>query len=164
VEQRALKARRPVVARDDPQAAVFIARYTSRIASQLQAARAHLRALVPNGFELVYDNYSALAIGFGPTDRASDVVVSIAGYPKWVTLFFLQGVTLPDPACVLKGSGSRVRNVRLDPPEVLPSPPVQALLREAIGRQAPAFHMAPPLRTVVKSVSARQRSRRPAGE
>jgi hypothetical protein len=62
---------------------------------------------------LVYDNYNALAIGFGPTERASDVIFSIALFPRWVTLFFLHGVTLPDPYKVLRGSGKVVRHVVL---------------------------------------------------
>jgi hypothetical protein len=37
--------------------------------------------------ELVYDNYNALAIGFGQTERVSDVIFSIAVYPRWVGLF-----------------------------------------------------------------------------
>ena len=37
-----------------------------------------VRALLPGAIELVYNNYNALAIGFGPTERASDVIFSIA--------------------------------------------------------------------------------------
>jgi hypothetical protein len=48
-----------------------------------------------------------LAFGFGPTDRASDALVSVAAYPKWVTLFFLKGARFPDPHNVLQGSAVR---------------------------------------------------------
>jgi hypothetical protein len=139
----------------------FLAKYDEGIAAQTRAVRAHLRKLFPRGYELVYDNYNALVSGFSPTDRASDVLVSVAAYPRWVTLFFLNGAKLPDPHRVLQGSGSRVRSVRLAPAAVLHSLPVQTLLRLVVADAAPAFALAPPLSTVVKSVSARQRPRKP---
>jgi len=44
----------------------FLAKYEEGIASQARAVREHLLALFPRGFELVYDNYNALAVGFSP--------------------------------------------------------------------------------------------------
>lgn len=141
----------------------FLAKYSPEIAERLQAARAHLATThFPRGFELVYDNYNALVFGFSPTERAGDAVVSLAGYPKWVTLFFLKGAALPDPNGVLQGSGRRVRGVRLEPFSLLYSPAVQNLLRLAVEPCAAAFGAAPPLATVIKSVSAVQRPRRSA--
>jgi hypothetical protein len=84
----------------------FLARYTPEIAAQLQAAREHLASHFPHGVELVYDNYNALVFGIASSERASDVIVSVAGYPKWVTLFFFHGVDLPDPTRILEGSGA----------------------------------------------------------
>ena len=141
----------------------FIARYSPEIASDLRAARKHLRTRFPRGYELVYDNYNALAFGFSPTPRASDVIVSVAGYPQWATLFFLKGTRLADPERVLQGSGSTVRSVRLQPRSVLRSAPVQALLDAAIAPHAAALEAAPRLSTIIKSISARQRPRRPTG-
>jgi len=46
-----------------------------------------MRTKFPRANVLVYDNYNALAIGFGPTERASDAVFSIAPFPRWVSLF-----------------------------------------------------------------------------
>ena len=63
--------------------------------------------------QLVYDNYNALAIGFGPSERASEAIFSIVLYPRWVTLFFLQGAGLADPKRLLKGSGKVVRHIVL---------------------------------------------------
>ena len=148
--------------REPAAVASFLAKYEAGIAKQVQRARKHLAALFPRGFELVYDNYNALVFGFGPTERASDALVSIAAYPKWVTLFFLRGATLPDPHGVLQGTGSRVRSVRLEPMSVLYSAPVHKLLRRVSAQAQAAFALAPPLTTVVKSVSARQRPRKPS--
>ena len=40
-------------------------------------ARAKLRKLLPGAIEMVYDNYNALVIGFSPTERPSDAVLSL---------------------------------------------------------------------------------------
>lgn len=93
----------------EKQLAGFIARFTPEIAAVAEAALVKMRACVPGAIELVYDNYNALAIGFGPTERASDAILSIALYPRCVYLFFLWGANLPDPQKLLKGSGKRAR-------------------------------------------------------
>jgi hypothetical protein len=140
----------------------FLARYSPDIAQQMAAARQKLRARIPRGFELVYDNYNALATGFGPADRSSAAVVSLAAYPRWVTLFFLFGAQLQDPDRLLQGEGRRVRSIRLESPDTLDDPPVVRLIRQALGEHAAAFAAAPALTTIIKSVSARQRPRTPA--
>jgi hypothetical protein len=62
-----------------------------------------MRRRLPGATELIYDNYNALAIGFGPGERSSDAVFSIAVWPRWVSLFFLRGTRLHDPGKLLKG-------------------------------------------------------------
>ena len=151
-----------MVVSETPEIRGFLAKYDPGIAADLRAARKVLHSLVPNGYELVYDNYNALVFGFSPTPRTSDGVVSIAGYPKWATLFFLKGASLPDPLRVLSGTGSTVRSVRLSPIAVLDTPAVQALLAAALSAHAQAFAAAPRLTTTVKLVFAKQRPRRPA--
>jgi hypothetical protein len=140
----------------------FLAKYTPEIEAQLREARARLRAAFPRGVEMVYDNYNALVFGIGATERRTDSFVSVAGYPRWVTLFFLDGVHLVDPAGILEGAGSQVRGVRLKSAADMARPEVEALIAQARARREPELGMAPPLRTVVKSVSATQRARRPA--
>jgi len=144
------------------QVADFIARYTPQMAEAITACRRKLCARVPRGFELVYDNYNALAIGYAYADKASASLVSIAGYPRWVTLFFLYGKDLPDPEGLLEGDGARVRSVRLKSPEDLDAPAVRRLLDLALAPHEAEFAAAPPLRTVVKAVAEKQRERRPA--
>ena len=56
-----------------------------------------MKALIPGAVIAVYDNYNALAIGFGASDRVKDVILSLAVMPRWVTLCFTWGVRLPDP-------------------------------------------------------------------
>lgn len=138
----------------------FLAKFDADVAAQARALTAKMRARIPGAQVLVYDNYNALAIGFGPSDKAGQAVLSLAVFPRWVTLCFLRGKGLPDPAGLLRGEGSRVRHVRLDPPERLDTPEVQALISEALARADPRFDAAAAPRLIIKSISAKQRPRR----
>ena len=140
----------------------FIDKYTPDIGARARRARARLRTLLPGAVEMVYDNYNALVIGYGPTDRASDAILSVALYPKWVNLFFLHGANLPDPKERLKGSGTQVRRIRLDDVGVLDEPEVRQLIAVATARAPTPFDRRSPSRTVIKSISPKQRPRRPS--
>jgi len=140
----------------------FIDKYTPAIAAQLRDARRRLRARFPRGMEMVFDNYNALVFGVGPTDKSGESFISIAGYPKWVTLFFLDGAGLHDPEGLLEGEGKQVRGIRLKTPADLDSPAVAALVAQAIAPHADALARAAPLATLIKAEIAKQRPRRPA--
>jgi hypothetical protein len=146
----------------EEQLAAFIAKFTPEIADQVHEVLAKMRKRLPGAIELVYDNYNALAIGFGATERASEVIFSIAVFPRWVSLFFFDGAVLPDPKKILKGSGKKARHIVLKGPETLDEPPVSALMREALKRAARPLDPKQPSRIVIKSVSAKQRARRPS--
>jgi hypothetical protein len=143
------------------QLAGFLAKFTPEIAAQAEEILIRLRVTIPHALELVYDNYNALAIGFGPTERASDAIVSIAIYPRWVSLFFLQAKGLPDPKNILKGGGNVVRHIVLHTASALDEPAVQALIEEALSRAKTPVHPANTHRVIIKSISAKQRPRRP---
>ena len=144
------------------QLARFIARYSPSVAAQFRRARAQVRALFPRGYELVFDNYNALGCGFSTSAKASGVLISVVAYPRWVTLFFFHGTRLPDPDRLLEGSGSRIRSVRLQPPSLLSSRAVRMLLKRAIAQFGVELARAPAMSTIIKSVAAKQRPRRPA--
>ena len=146
------------------QLASFLAKFTPEVAACAQTALDKMRLRYPTALELVYDNYNALAIGFGPTERASDAIFSIALFPRWVSLFFLQGKSLPDPAGLLQGSGNVVRHIRLPSAAALDNPAVQTLMREAATRAAVPFDAHGSHRLIIKSISAKQRPRRPAAK
>ena len=139
----------------------FIAKFSDAIAAEIWAARAEMRRRLPGAVELVYDNYNALAIAYGASEKLADVVFSIACFPRWVRLFFYHGVDLDDPHGLLEGAGAEVRSLKLPTLAVLDHPAVQALMAQALARATPIDHAAPS-RSVVKSISANQRPRRPA--
>jgi hypothetical protein len=145
----------------EEQLAGFIAKYTPEIGALGQAALAKMRERLPGAIELVYDNYNALAVGFGPTERASDIIFSIAFYPRWVSLFFLSGAGVPDPQKLLKGSGKSIRRLVLESAADLDKPTVKALMKRALERCDNPINGAAPGRMVIKSISAKQRPRRP---
>ncbi|MFI5184614.1 MAG: hypothetical protein ACHQNV_09460 [Vicinamibacteria bacterium] len=145
----------------ETQLARFITRYSPEVARVARAALKKMRARLPGAVELVYDNYNALAIGFGPTERASDIMFSIALYPRWVSLFFVGGPKLPDPQKRLKGSGSVVRHIVLEDAATLDEPAVRTLMDHALERAAKPLDPGARRRIVIKSISAKQRPRRP---
>jgi hypothetical protein len=141
----------------------FIAKFSPEIAALAQSILAAMRERYPTAVQLVYDNYNALAIGFGPTERASEAIFSIAVFPRWVSLFFLQGAGLPDPDGILKGSGNVVRHIRLASADTLSELPVKKMMREAAKNAAIPFAARGTPRLMIKSISAKQRPRRPRG-
>jgi hypothetical protein len=140
----------------------FIAKFTPAIAKQTREVLAAVRKRVPGALELVYDNYNALAIGFGPSERARQIVFSIAIYPRWVSMFFMNGPELPDPRGLLQGSGSMVRHIVLaDGAATLRKRAVSKLVSVSLAMADPPIAPDATSRIVIKSVSAKQRSRRP---
>jgi hypothetical protein len=141
----------------------FIDKFTPEIAAQLRASLAKMRAFLPGAIEMVYDNYSALAIAFSPTERPSDAIFSLAVYPRWVSLFFLRGALMHDPDTLLRGNGKQVRHIVLERgAETLDAPKVRALMIQALAMEASPFDPTRPARVVIKLVSKNQRPRRPA--
>ena len=124
-----------------------------------------MRKLVPGAVEMVYDNYNWLVIGFSPTERPSEAIFSIVLPPRRVTLCFLQGASLPDPAKRLQGSGNVVRNIRLyeagkADEKVLDDPEVRELINVALNRAKIPMPVRARRKLIIKSISAKQRPRR----
>ena len=82
-------------------------------------------------YENIYDAYSAVAIGYGTSERMSDGIFHIAVYSKHVNLGFNDGATLPDPKGILAGQGSRIRHISIKSPDDLKRPELRAYIRRA---------------------------------
>jgi hypothetical protein len=78
-----------------------------------------------------------------------------------VSLFFLQAKGLRDPDGLLQGSGRVVRHIVLKRPDDLDLPAVRDLMQQAVEIAKVGFDPKAPRRLMVKSVSAKQRPRRP---
>ena len=141
------------------QLAGFLAKFSPGVVKQAKDARARIRKRLPRAIEMVYDNYYGLVIGFSPTERPSDAILSILVARDHVTVCLLHGAHLPDPEGLLKGSGSRVRHFRLDAgAAMLDTPPVQALIAEAIKFSDAPFNGKHQL--VIRAIVKKQRPRR----
>jgi hypothetical protein len=144
------------------QVASFIARFDRANAALIRSCRTAMRKRLPTALELVYDNYNFFVIGYSSTERASDCVVSLACGANGVSLSFYFGATLPDPDGVLLGSGNQNRFVRLESARTLAEPAVERLIAAALAQAKTPMPDRGKTRTIVKSISAKQRPRRVA--
>ena len=82
-------------------------------------------------YENIYDAYSAVAIGYGTSDRLKDGIFHIAVYAKGVNLGFNHGATLDDPLGILEGKGNQIRHIKIRTPADLERPEIRAYVRRA---------------------------------
>jgi hypothetical protein len=116
--------------------------------------------LYPESNELIYDNYSALAFGWGLSDRLGDVFCSVACYNNTVNLGFNRGRELRDPKKILLGNGNIYRYIKAGNRKDFPAKYVQQLLHEAYVNALARYKTGKNTckgKTIVKSVSAKKR-------
>ena len=138
----------------------FIAKFDFKNQEIIRSARKILRRRFPTATELVYDNYNFFVIGYGPTERPSDSIISIAAAANGVGLCFIRGASLPDPAGILQGSGKQTRFLRLPSANILKKPEVQALIKVAADRAKAPMPAQGNGKLIIRSISTKQRLRR----
>lgn len=154
----------PLSGNPEAQLAAFVAKFDPTYQRLIRVVRRALRKRFPTAHELVYDNYNFFVIGYSPTERPSDSIISIAAAANGVGLCFVHGAALDDPARVLTGSGKQTRFLRLDSASVLARPEVEALLTRAAAYAKTPFRRSGRGRLIIRSISAKQRPRRRAKE
>ena len=138
----------------------FLAKFAPRDQRLIRAVRTALRRRFAGAHELVYDNYNFFVIGYSPTERPSDAIVSMAARANGVGLCFIHGARLPDPKKLLLGSGKQTRFIRLESAATLLNRDVEALIVAAIDRAKTPFGAKGHGKLIIRSVSAKQRPRR----
>jgi hypothetical protein len=138
----------------------FIAKFEPKHQALIRAMRKALRNRLPSAHELVYDNYNFFVIGYGPTERPSDAILSLTGSAYGVALCFIHGARLPAPQKILLGSGNQTRFIRVDSVEVLARPAVNALISAAIAKARTPLQPRGRGSLIIRSVSSKQRPRR----
>jgi hypothetical protein len=102
---------------------------------EIQRLALQVRALVLEEmapcYENIYDAYSAVAIGYGTSDRLRDGIFHIAVYSKHVNLGFNDGASLADPQRILLGAGNQIRHITIKTPDDLARPEVRTYLKRA---------------------------------
>lgn len=138
----------------------FIDKFSPIHQKLIRAVRKALRRRFPTAHELAYDNYNFFVIGYGPTERPSDCIISMAAGANGIGLCFIQGASLPDPKKILLGSGKQTRFIRVPSEDVLKKPEVEALISAAFSQSKVPMSATGRGKLIIRSVSAKQRPRR----
>ena len=144
----------------EAQLKTFIGKFDPKDQRLIRAVRAAVRKRFAGAWELVYDNYNFFVIGYSPTERPSDAIVSITASAGNVGLCFIRGAALPDPKKRLQGSGKQTRFIRLESAGVLAQPEIEALIALAIAKARAPLPAPGSGRLIIRSISAKQRPRR----
>ena len=109
----------------------FLRPYDREVQQLALGLRALVLAEMAPCYENIYDAYSAVAIGYGTSDRLGDGVFHIAVYTRHVNLGFNDGATLADPKGILQGNGNRIRHISIKSESDLARPEIRAYIRRA---------------------------------
>ena len=161
-KKSATKADEPVAATPEQQLEAFIDKFDAKNAALIRSVRKAMRKRLPTANELVYDNYNFFVIGYCPTERPSDCILSIAAAANGVGLSFYYGATLPDPHKLLQGSGSQNRFLRLESAATLSLRDVEELIAAAVAQGKTPLPATGKGKLIIRSISAKQRPRRKA--
>jgi hypothetical protein len=143
----------------EKQLKTFIGKFEPRHRTLIRALRKALRKRFPTAYELAYDNYNFFVIGYSPTERPSDAIVSLTAGANGPGLCFIRGASLRDPQKILQGSGNQTRFIRLESLAVLARPEVEALIAAAAAQAKTPLRAEGRGRLIIRSVSAKQRPR-----
>ena len=147
---------------DDTEAQLesFICKFDSNNQVLIRSVRAALKKRLPECAELVWDNYNFFVIGYSPTERPSDYIVSIAASASGTGLSFNRGAELVDPDNILRGSGKVNRFIRLPTADVLAQPQVNLMIERACALSDVPRPWRAGRNLIIRSVSIKQRPRR----
>ena len=111
----------------------FLKPFPNEIKETAMWLREFVWDLYPNSNELIYDNYNAVAFGWSPSDRVSDVFCNIAvGRSSHNVHFgFYWGSKISDPDKILMGSGNQYRYILVKDKKDFPKTYIKKLMKEA---------------------------------
>lgn len=109
----------------------LLERCTPEVRALAQATRKHIMCTVPQASEKLRSGWGL--IGYNAPAYFAFIDVS----HRHVRIGFEWGVLLPDPQRRLQGTGSQVRYVSIESPQVLRDPAIRDLLREAAMLEPP---------------------------
>jgi len=144
----------------EKQLETFIRKFKPEHQRLIHTLRRALRRRFPTANELVYDNYNFFVIGYSPSERPSEYIVSLAAGASGVGLSFNHGAQLPDPQKLLQGSGAQNRFIRLPSAAILAKPEIQKLLDAAVAHEKTTLPRSGRGRLIIRSISKKQRPRR----
>ncbi len=118
--------------------------------------------LCPEANELIYDNYSAVAFGWSPTDKVGHTICSIAvgRSSKNIHFGFYWGSEIADPNKILLGQGNQYRYILVKNKNEFPKDYIKKLVVEAYINSLAKVKDPKQIisgQTIVKSVSDKKR-------
>lgn len=111
---------------------LLIGRFEPDDQKLIRSIRAALRERFPTANELAYDYTTFIVIGYSPSEKGFESIVSLAARQDGMRLYFLNGPKLPDPKKLLTGSAKQVRYIPLESASRLKHPDVEALIAAAV--------------------------------
>ena len=109
----------------------FLKPYDPAIRDLALKVRAAVLEVMAPCHENIYDAYSAVAMGYGLSERLRDGIFHVAVYPKHVNLGFNYGATLADPEGILLGNGKQIRHITIKSLDDLTRPAIHSYLHRA---------------------------------
>jgi hypothetical protein len=129
----------------------FLHRYPPAIQSLALGLRTLVHEQLAPCHEYIFDMRSKVVLVYSATEKPiADGICNIGVFTRHVTLGFVRGVDLDDPAGVLRGAGKGMRHVRLYSLEDVGRPEIRALLRRARGHAGIKRHRGAPCEVVTK--------------
>lgn len=116
---------------EPPEFVAFLAPYPEPTQALARALRTKLVQLLPPCIETVWDATNAVGVAYGFTEKNRDHFIHLPAYTNYVNLGFSHGTSLHDPEQRLKGTGARIRHVKLVKPEDLDDPYLHDLIAQA---------------------------------
>lgn len=106
----------------------LLVRNTPEAQALAMKLRKLIRSLLPHAKETIFKGWGVA--DYGHPDKARGYI-SIGPQKKYVNLYFMDGVVLPDPSKLLIGAGKRMRHVKITTEKDLKRPALKALIKAA---------------------------------
>jgi hypothetical protein len=140
----------------EAQLRTLIAKFAPAHERLIGAMRRSLRKRLPTAHEVVYEYRDWFVISFSPNEHGYEGVLGIRASADGVKLFFNRCKELPDPAKLLRGSGSQCRAIDVEGASTFGRPEVACLIDAAIARNPVPFASAGRGSVLLRSKSAKK--------
>lgn len=144
---------------EPPEYVTFLAPYPAVTQALGRALRERLVAMLPDCIETVWDATNAVGVAYGFTERNADHFIHLPAYTNYVNIGFSQGAALDDPEGRLKGTGARIRHIRLNQVDDLDDY-VRGLVQQAVAMAKGAGTPVEP-RTIIRVMEGPKRRPKP---
>lgn len=137
----------------------FLEPYPDMVQNTALAIRALILQTTPNVYELIWDNFNAVAIAYSTSEQLKDAYCHFAVYGKHVNLGFNRGTELVDSKKLLVGKGKLIRHTSIQNIADLDKDYFQKLILDAriISESNNLLKNKLVFQSIVKSISAKKR-------